>query len=141
MANKNNVINIQLEESYQDFVIGGEEFRVGLGDENRNKWIEADEKYKETAAKLGEYKAEELEKMSAAEYTEMEAESKEALKVAFDIMLGDGSFDKLYAKCKDSLKMVQVYNLVADGIIAAIGKQQTDLQKKYKDKMTKAKAK
>lgn len=141
MANKNNVINIQLEESYQDFVIGGEEFRVGLGDESRNKWIEADEKYKETIAKLDKHKEEELEKMSAAEYTEMEKTSKEALKVAFDIMLGDGSFDRLYAKCKDSLKMVQVYNLVADGIIAAIGKQQTDLQKKYQDKMTKAKAK
>ncbi|MBO9038075.1 phage tail assembly chaperone, partial [Listeria monocytogenes] len=43
---QNNVINIQLEESYQEFQLGTELFRVGLGDEMRHKWIEADEKYK-----------------------------------------------------------------------------------------------
>ncbi|HEM2232782.1 TPA: phage tail assembly chaperone, partial [Listeria monocytogenes] len=52
---QNNVINIQLEESYQEFQLGTELFRVGLGDEMRRKWIEADEKYKKKLEKLNKY--------------------------------------------------------------------------------------
>lgn len=141
MANKNNVINIQLEESYQDFVIGGEKFRVGLGDENRKKWIEADEKFREKVDSLDKFSPSDIDAMSYEEYQKMEEESKSALVYACDLLLGEGAFDKLYAICKDTLKITEVYYQVANELVGAMGKEQDELMKKFNSKMTKAKAK
>ncbi|EAF5455128.1 hypothetical protein DJ588_00100 [Listeria monocytogenes] len=135
---QNNVINIQLEESYQEFQLGTELFRVSLGDEMRRKWIEVDEKYKKKLEKLNKYNIDNTDEMSSEEYFTLEEDVKEALTEAYAILLDDEkAFDKCYAQCKDILKMYQVYNQVAEIIVGSVEKQQNEIQKKYKAKMTK----
>ncbi|HAC1304405.1 TPA_asm: hypothetical protein GJJ46_08130 [Listeria monocytogenes] len=135
---QNNVINIQLEESYQEFKIGTEIFKVGLGDEMRRKWIEADEGYKQKLDKLNKYNIDKAEDLTAEEYFNLEKDVKKALAEAYSILLNDEeAFDKCYSQCKDILKMYQVYDQVAESIVGSVEKQQSDIQKKYQAKMTK----
>lgn len=141
MANKSNVINIQLEESYQDFVIGGEEFRVGLGEDNRSKWIKAKDEYEKKASELDKYTEEEIEEMSAEEFFKAEESTKEALVYACDAFLGDGAFERLYSICKDKNKIAAVFFQVANELVGAMDNEQDELMKKFNSKMTKAKAK
>lgn len=95
---QNNVINIQLEESYQEFKLGTELFRVSLSDEMRREWIEADEKYKEKLDKLDKYNLDELDEMTINDYDVLMDNVREALKHAFNILLcDDTAFDKCYA--------------------------------------------
>ncbi|EAE9121637.1 TPA: phage tail assembly chaperone [Listeria innocua] len=135
---QNNVINIQLEESYQEFQLGTELFKVGLGDEMRRKWIEADEKYKKKLEKLNKYNIDNTDEMSSEDYFALEEDVKEALTEAYAVLLDDEeAFAKCYKQCKDILKMYQVYDQVAESIVGSVEKQQSDIQKKYQAKMTK----
>ncbi|EFR92309.1 protein gp14, partial [Listeria innocua FSL S4-378] len=84
---QNNVIHIELEKSYQEFQLGKELFKVSLGDEMRRRWIEADEKYKKKLEKLNKYNND--EEMSSDEYLALEKEVKEALTLAYAILLND----------------------------------------------------
>ncbi|PMQ66329.1 phage tail assembly chaperone, partial [Listeria monocytogenes] len=93
---QNNVINIQLEESYQEFQLGTELFRVGLGDEMRRKWIEADEKYKKKLEKLNKYNIDNTDEMSSEDYFALEEDVKEALTEAYAVLLDD---EEAFSKC------------------------------------------
>lgn len=136
---QNNVINIQLEESYQEFKLGTELFRVSLSDEMRREWIEADEKYKEKLDKLDKYNLDELGEMTINDYDVLMDNVREALKHAFNILLcDDTAFDKCYAICKDVMRMLTLYNQVVDAVVGTMEVQQNEIQKKYKAKMTKS---
>ncbi|MCD2247785.1 phage tail assembly chaperone [Listeria marthii] len=135
---QNNVINIQLEESYQEFKLGTELFKVSLGDEMRRKWIEADENYKKKLDKLDKYNLDEPGEMTLTDYDSLMIDVQDALKQAFDILLcDDTAFDKCYAICKDMIRMSTLYNQVSDALVGTIEVQQNEIQKKYKAKMTK----
>ncbi|MCD2223193.1 phage tail assembly chaperone [Listeria cossartiae] len=135
---QNNVINIQLEESYQEFKLGTELFKVSLGDEMRRKWIEADENYKKKLDKLDKYNLDEPGEMTLNDYDSLMIDVQDALKQAFDILLcDDTAFDKCYAICKDMIRMSTLYNQVSDALVGTIEVQQNEIQKKYKAKMTK----
>ncbi|EKB1807900.1 phage tail assembly chaperone [Listeria monocytogenes] len=133
---QNNVIHIELEKSYQEFKLGKELFKVGLGDEMRRKWIEADEKYKKKLEKLNKYNND--EEMSSDEYLVLEKEVKEALTLAYAILLNDEeAYQKCYVQCEDMIKMYTTYEQVVAALVGTMEKQQNEIQKKYKAKMTK----
>ncbi|EAC7082202.1 phage tail assembly chaperone [Listeria innocua] len=133
---QNNVIHIELEKSYQEFKLGKELFKVSLGDEMRRKWIEADEKYKKKLEKLNKYNND--EEMSSDEYLVLEKEVKEALTLAYTILLNDEeAYQKCYVQCEDMIKMYTTYEQVVAALVGTMEKQQNEIQKKYKAKMTK----
>ncbi|EAF6263843.1 hypothetical protein AS045_02365 [Listeria monocytogenes] len=133
---QNNVIHIELEKSYQEFKLGKELFKVSLGDEMRRKWIEADEKYKKKLEKLNKYNND--EEMSSDEYLVLEKEVKEALALAYTILLNDEeAYQKCYVQCEDMIKMYTTYEQVVAALVGTMEKQQNEIQKKYKAKMTK----
>ncbi|EDN9715641.1 hypothetical protein GJB75_10050 [Listeria monocytogenes] len=133
---QNNVIHIELEKSYQEFKLGKELFKVSLGDEMRRKWIEADEKYKKKLEKLNKYNND--EEMSSDEYLVLEKEVKEALTLAYSILLNDEeAYQKCYVQCEDMIKMYTTYEQVVAALVGTMEKQQNEIQKKYKAKMTK----
>ncbi|EAC6449936.1 hypothetical protein WO83_13715 [Listeria monocytogenes] len=133
---QNNVIHIELEKSYQEFQLGKEMFKVFLGDEMRRNWIEADEMYKKKLEKLNKYNID--EEMSSDDYYAVEEEVAEALTLAYALLLNDEkAYQKCYVQCEDMIKMYTTYDQVVDVLVGSVEKQQNEIQKKYKAKMTK----
>ncbi|EOU3548701.1 phage tail assembly chaperone [Listeria monocytogenes] len=133
---QNNVIHIELEKSYQEFQLGKEMFKVFLGDEMRRNWIEADEMYKKKLEKLNKYNID--EEMSSDDYYAVEEEVAEALTLAYALLLNDEkAYQKCYVQCEDMIKMYTTYDQVVDVLVGSVEKQQNEIQKNYKAKMTK----
>ncbi|MBM5707670.1 phage tail assembly chaperone [Listeria ivanovii] len=135
---QNNIVKIDLEETYQELQLGKELYKVSLGDETRRRWIEVDEIYKEKVSKLDKHNNDDIDEMSKEDYIALEEEVKEVLKEAYAILLDDEeAFSKLYSQCKDILRMYSLYDQITEVFVRRMTEQQNEIQKKYKAKMTK----
>ena len=120
------VVSVGVELSGFPVLVGTEKFFFSTAEDNVERFLEFQKNPEKYVAKVQaladstdltdkEFKsAEDLPTVD--EYREYIGAQKEALKIMYDIMLGEGSFDRLYATYRDSSALAKIMGTVIETI-------------------------
>jgi hypothetical protein len=111
-------IKIDVQKSYEEVDIAGDIFILDLNDEKIKEYTAAFDDFQKESEKLSK---KDLESMSKDERDKFSKQNHELLKKVTDLMLGDGSFVKIYHKTGKSLMvmtdiLVQLMEVVTNKI-------------------------
>lgn len=101
-------IKIDVQKTYEEVDIAGTVYKVDLNDEKLKEYMKAFEEFREESEKLNK---KDFHEMSEAEQKEATDKSNELMKKVSDLILGKGSFEKVYHDTGCSL-MVMTHILV-----------------------------
>jgi hypothetical protein len=111
-------IKIDVQKSYEEVDIGGDIYILDLNDDKIQEYIAAFDDFQKELEKLGK---KDLESMSKAERDQFTKQNQELIEKLTDLMLGNGSFVKVYQKTGKSLMvmtdiLVQLMGVVTDKV-------------------------
>lgn len=126
--NKKNdgTVSVGVELSGFPVLVGTEKFFFSTAEENVERFLEFQKNPEKYVAKVqaiadsADLTDKEIKTAddlpTVDEYREFVGSQKEALKIMYDIMLGEGSFDRLYAVYPDSMALAKIMGTVIDTI-------------------------
>lgn len=96
-------IKIDVQKSYEEVEISGVVYRVDLNDDRLKEYIKAFDEFRDESLKISE---KEFVEMSKEEQAEATKRNYEIMEKVTDLMLGTGSFEKVYNDTGRSLMVM-----------------------------------
>lgn len=134
MANK--ALEIKLEREGFPIVIGEVEFFFGTSIEDLQRFFSVQEELERSLAKIGENQNEISEESTAADVQQSIDFVTEKVRLQYDALLGEGSFEKIYSVFPYVDVLAEQYDVIAFSIADRIEKE----TEKRKDRFNKKKA-
>jgi hypothetical protein len=111
-------IKIDVQKSYEEVDIAGDLYILDINDDKIKEYTSAFDNFQKESEKLSK---KELESISKAEIDEFSKKNQELIEKLVDLMLGEGSFVKIYHKTGKSLMvmtdiLVQLMEVVTNKI-------------------------